>query len=129
GGNSRVHPSSIKVDAAGSAYVGGWTLSSDFPTTPGAYRTTPGADSFITKLSPNGASLSYSTYLASVVDLTGLALDSSGNAYVTGYTQDTSFPTTTGAYKTTLGDGIVQNAFVSKLNATGSALVYSTFVG
>ena len=132
GGNSNTFPSSIKVDMAGSAYVGGWTLSSNFPTTSGAYRTTPpsgGRPSFITKLGPNGASLSYSTYFAGVVDLTGIALDSAGNAYATGYTQDPSFPTTPGAYKTTLGDGIAQNAFVTKFNTTGSALVYSTFVG
>ena len=132
GGNSRVFPSSIKVDAAGSAYVGGWTLSSNFPTTAGAYRNLPpggGRPSFITKLSPSGSSLSYSTYFAGVLDLTGLALDSSGNAYVTGYTQDALFPTTAGAFKTTLGAGITDNAFVTKLNTAGSSLVYSTFVG
>ena len=132
GGNSNTFPSSIKVDSAGSAYVGGWTLSSNFPTTPGAYRgTSPGGGrpSFITKLSPSGSSLSYSTYFAGVVDLTGIALDSSGNAFVTGYTQDALFPTTAGAYKTTLGTGINDNAFVTKFNAAGSALVYSTFVG
>lgn len=132
GGNSRTFPSSIKVDGAGSAYVGGWTLSSNFPTTAGAYRTMPpsgGRPSFITKLSPSGSSLSYSTYFAGVLDLTGLALDASGNVYVTGYTQDEFFPTTPGAYKTTLGAGISQNAFVTKLNPAGSSLVYSTFVG
>ena len=132
GGNSNTFPSSIKVDAAGSAYVGGWTLSSNFPTTAGAYRTTPpsgGRFSFITKLSPSGSSLSYSTYFAGVLDLTGLALDSSGSAYVTGYTQDSQFPTTAGAYKTMLGDGIAQNAFVTKFNPAGSSLVYSTYVG
>ena len=133
GGNSRTFPSSIKVDAAGSSYIGGWTLSSNFPTTVGAYRTTPppggGHPSFVTKLSPSGSSLSYSTYFGAVNDLTGLAVDSANNAYLTGYTQDTVFPTTPGAYKMTLGDGVAQNAFVSKLNPTGSALVYSTFVG
>ena len=87
-GFANTFPSSIKVDAAGSAFVAGLTLSSNFPTTPGAYRRTPGVNSFITKLSPNGASLSYSTYLGSVIELNGIAIDLSGNAYVTGFTQD-----------------------------------------
>jgi hypothetical protein len=123
-------PSSIKVDAAGSAFVAGITGSSQFPTTPGAYLRTlqGGQTSFITKLSPDGASLIYSTFLAAVDQLSGIALDSSGNAYVTGATQQTTFPTTAGAFKTTLADGF-QNAFVTKLNPAGSALVYSTFVG
>ncbi len=128
GGNSRTFPSSIKVDAAGSAYVAGVTLSSNFPTTSGAYRTTPGVNSFITKLSPSGASLSYSTFLAVVDQLTGIALDASNNAYVTGFTRDTAFPTTPGAFKPTLAGGL-QNSFVTKLNTAGSALIYSTFVG
>ncbi len=124
-------PSSIKVDAAGDAFIAGFTASNQFPTTAGAYlRTFPGGRAgFITKLSPNGASLIYSTYIGSVTELNGIALDSSGNAYATGYTQGpTTYPTTPGAFKTSLGDGI-QNVFVTKLNATGSALVYSTFVG
>ncbi len=123
-------PSSIKVDAAGSAFIAGITGSSQFPTTPGAYLRTlqGGQTSFITKFSPNGASLIYSTFLAAVDQLSGIALDSSGNAYVTGATQQTTFPTTAGAFKTTLADGF-QNAFVTKLNPAGSTLVYSTFVG
>ena len=136
GGTSNDLPTSIKVDAAGSAFVAGFTLSSDFPTTPGAYQRNGGARSgFITKLSPNGSSLVYSTYLSSPItfagvdELSGLAIDSSGNAYVTGGTTEPTFPTTPGAFKTTLAGFGSENAFVTKLNPAGSALVYSTFVG
>ncbi len=136
GGSGNDLPTSIKVDSSGNAFVAGFTLSSDFPTTPGAYQRRGGARSgFITKLSPNGSSLVYSTYLDSPVtfagidELSGLAIDSSGNAYVTGGTTEPTFPTTPGAFKTTLASFGSENAFVTKLNPAGSALVYSTFVG
>jgi hypothetical protein len=90
----------IAVDAAGDAYVTGWT-STDFPTTPGAYQTTYGGadDAFVTKLNPTGTALVYSTYLGGTGDEQGfgIAVDAGGNAYVTGYTSSADFPTTPGA--------------------------------
>jgi len=138
----------IAVDASGNAYVTGSTLSSNFPTTPGAFQTTIGGaeNVFVTKLNVTGSALLYSTYLGGggqiagcAVDQdggNGIAVDASGNAYVTGYAQSPNFPTTPGAFQTALGVGsrpcvygVQQNAFVSKLNTDGSALVYSTYLG
>ena len=121
----------IAVDSAGNAYVSGYTLSTDFPTTAGAFQTTGGGyNAFVTKLNAAGSGLIYSTYLGgSNVDAAGgIALDSSGNAYVTGYTYSTNFPTTLGAFQTTFGGGS-GDAFVTKLNAAGSGLIYSTYLG
>jgi hypothetical protein len=127
----------IAVDAVGNAYVTGFTGAPDFPTTPGAFQTTPGAvgedQAFVTKLNPTGSALVYSTFLggSSGDGAAAIAIDTSGHAYVTGVTLSTDFPTTPGAFQPTPGDGFgrVQDAFVSKLNAAGSALVYSTYLG
>jgi hypothetical protein len=120
----------IVVDASGSAYISGFTYSTDFPTTGGASDTTANgdADGFVTKLNPTGSALSYSTYLGgSSFDSAAIAIDGSGSAYVTGSTYSTDFPTTPGAFDTTAnGD---DDAYVAKLNATASALTYSTYVG
>ena len=122
----------IAVDLLGNAYVNGYTNSSDFPTTAGAFQTTLGGgyDQYISKVNSSGSALIYSTYLGgSNIDLgEGIAVDSSGNAYVAGGTQSTNFPTTPGALQTTFGGG-TEDAFVSKLNSSGSALVYSTYLG
>jgi Abnormal spindle-like microcephaly-assoc'd, ASPM-SPD-2-Hydin/Beta-propeller repeat len=122
----------IFVDSTG-VYVAGQTSSTNFPVTQGAFQTTLPTNStrggFVTKLDPTGSILLYSTYLSgSVKDkLHGLAVDSSGNAYVSGETKSPDFPTTSGAFQTTLTGST--NAVVSKLNANGSALLYSTFIG
>ena len=126
----------IAVDAEDSAYVTGFTNSSDFPTTPSAFQTTfvgafGGFDPFVTKLNHDGSALLYSTYLGEG-GAAGIAVDSSGSAYITGTTLSPDFPTTPGAFQTvpgTSGLGRVQDGFVSKLNAAGSALAYSTFLG
>ena len=123
----------IAVDSSGNAYVTGSTQSSDFPTTAGALQTILAGgdfDAFVSKLNSTGSALVYSTYLggSSSDGGDGIALDSSGNAYVTGSTQSSDFPTTAGALQTTLAGGDF-DAFVSKLNSTGSALVYSTYLG
>jgi hypothetical protein len=135
GGNSFDGGYSIAVDASGNAYVTGWTSSTNFPTTPGAFQTTYGGgdfngDAFVTKLNPTGSALVYSTYLGGNSNDVGhdIAVDASGNAYIAGFTSSTNFPTTLGAFQTTYGGGIV-NAFVTKLNPTGSALAYSTYLG
>src|SRR6266571_5400165 len=132
GGTSNDEAWGIGVDAAGSVYVTGFTLSTDFPATAGAYQTTFfGWDAFVTKLDPTGSSLVYSTSLGVSDEGFGIAVDALGNAYVTGisfpsiYTKN--FPTTPGAFQTTFGG--VLDAFVTKLNPTGSALVYSTYLG
>jgi hypothetical protein len=131
GGASTDQGSGIAVDGAGNAYVTGWTVSADFPTTPGAFDTTAaGADAFVTKLNPAGSALVYSTYLggASTDQGSGIAVDGAGNAYVTGFTFSADFPTTPGAFDTTFNPGTF-DAFVTKLNPAGSALVYSTYLG
>jgi len=133
GGNGLDQGNSIALDASNDAYVTGYTQSTDFPTTPGAFQTTCScsADSvvFVTEMNSTGSALVYSTYLGGTdTDVGyGIALDSSNNAYLTGYTHSSDFPVTRGAFQTTL-EGPV-SAFVTKMNSTGSALVYSSYLG
>jgi hypothetical protein len=131
GGSSFDEGFGIAVDSGGNAYVTGFTESANFPTTPGAFQTgLPGfAHAFVTKLNRSGSGLVYSTYLggSNVDEGFGIAVDSGGNAYVTGFTDSANFPTTPGAFQTSLPDG--GNAFVTKLNPAGSAPVYSTYLG
>jgi len=118
----------IAVDSAGSAYVTGYTYSPDFPVTSGAYDTSrAGLDAFVTKFTPGGASLVYSTFLggSGQEQGQGIAIDANGNAYVTGLTDGSTFPVTPGAFQTTGSF----DAFVTKFNPQGSALVYSTYLG
>jgi uncharacterized repeat protein (TIGR01451 family) len=134
GGSANDAGLAIAVDAAGNAYVGGFTSSSNFATTPGAYATASagGDDGFVVKLNPAGSALVYSTYLggASADNVLGLAVDAAGNCYVTGSTLSSGFPTTPGAFSTSKGSPVsASSAFVTKLNATGTALIYSTFLG
>ncbi|HAX80699.1 MAG TPA: hypothetical protein DCY88_33905, partial [Cyanobacteria bacterium UBA11372] len=132
GGNFSDYGSEIAVDSSGNAYVTGNTASSNFPTTAGAYDTSyngGNADVFLTKINPTGTALVYSTLLGgSGADYaSGIAVDSSGNAYLTGYTNSSNFATTAGAYDTSYNGG--NDIFVTKINAAGSALSYSTFLG
>ncbi len=134
----------IAVDASGSAYITGETQSADFVTTPGAfdstYSTVGWSDAFIVKLSATGAALGYATYLGgSDTDIGyGIDVDGSGHAYVAGYTGYTDpgmadyepFPTTPGAFDETHNGAIGDtDAFVVKLDASGSGLLYGTFYG
>ncbi len=120
----------IAVDATGDAFVTGTASSTDFPTTVGAFQTVQSdyeSDAFVTKLNATGSALVYSTYLGGIGEDygTGIAVDSAGNAYITGSTTSTSFPTTAGAFLT----GTYGGAFLTKLNANGTALIYSTYLG
>src|SRR5205823_13962444 len=104
-----------------------------FSTTPGAFQTTYGGgtyDTFVTKLNSTGSALVYSTYLGgnSEDSFSGLAVDASGNAYVTGPTFSPNFPTTPGAFQTT-NYGARSAAYVTKPNPTSSAFVHSTYFG
>lgn len=111
GGETHDWANGIAVDGWGAAYVVGTTQSYCFPTTPDAYQSTRNGlssnpDAFVTKLSADGSTLAYSTFLGTANSTLhdygrGVAVDSSGNAYVTGYTDGADFPTTVGAYDTT----------------------------
>lgn len=141
GGSGGDAASGIALDSRNNVYLTGTTNSTDFPTTLGAFRTrlAGNTDAFVTKLDGEGSALVYSTYLggtgsennrAPYASEGGIAVDAAGNAYVTGETNSTDFPTTPGAFQTALGssDG-GSDAFITKLNASGSALAYSTYLG
>jgi hypothetical protein len=135
GGSGDDEGTSIAVDAAGNAYVTGTTDSINFPTVAGSFDTGFGGgslDVFVTKLNPTGSGLVYSTYLggsASEDTRTGgqIAVDAAGNVYVAGATSSSNFPTTIGAFQSALAGG--GDAFVTKLDPSGSALLYSTYLG
>jgi len=128
GGNADEQANSIAVDPTGSAYVTGSTLSSNFPTTQGAFENASTGGVFVTKLNAAGTGVVFSTYLGNAGDQSdAIAVDSSGNAYVTGQTIASNFPTTSGAFQSTSGG--YYDAFVTKLNAAGNGLVYSTYLG
>ncbi len=121
-------PGGIAVDGTGCAYVTG-TATSGFPVTSGAFDTSYEADFdvFVTKFNASGSGLVYSTFLGGSSGGTGIAVDDQGNAYVTGWTDSPDFPVTSGAFDASF-DG-VDDIFVTKLNANGTGLVYSTFLG
>jgi Calx-beta domain-containing protein/beta-propeller repeat-containing protein len=131
GGSGDDAGNAIAVDAAGNAYVTGTTTSSNFPVlNPFQARTRGGNETFVTKLSPDGSALVYSTYLGSNGDdfAFGIALDAAANAYVTGSTSSTSFPNASAVVCqgiTRTGD----DAFVARVDATGSTLGYCAFIG
>ncbi len=130
GGSSTDYGYAIDVDSSFNAYVVGYTASSNFPVTTGAYDTSlSSSDGYVTKINVPGSNLYYSTYFGgtSTEYAYGVAVDSSGNAYVTGYTTSTNFPTTSGAYDTTSNGG--NDVFVLKLNSAGTSLTYATYLG
>jgi len=139
GGSMDDFGNAITVDSAGNIYVTGGTTSSNFPTTPGVVQTGyAGADGgyqsvdgdvFVTKLNPSGSALVYSTYLGGKGDdnAYGIVVDATGNVYLTGGTNSSDFPVTPGVYQPSSGG--LTDVFVTKLDATGSSLVYSTHIG
>jgi len=126
----------IVSDAGGNSYLFGGTAGANLPVTPGAFDSTLGGsyDTFAMKLNAAGTARLYSTYLGGNLeeDSFGLAVDSTGNAHVFGWTRSTDFPVTPGAFQSSLASrGTVgsADAFVTKLNATGTGLVYSSYLG
>jgi hypothetical protein len=121
----------IAVDSAGNAYVTGSTNSADFKTTLGSPQPVFGGtrDGFVTKFDASGSQLVYSTYLGGSGEDKGsaIATDTAGNAYIAGFTNSVNFPTTAGVLQPILRG--ISDAFVTKLNPGGSALVYSTYLG
>jgi uncharacterized repeat protein (TIGR01451 family) len=125
-GNNHEVATGIAVDAFGNAYVTGYTASTDFPVTPGAFQiSSAGSAAFVTKLNPTGSGLVYSTYISGVSYSNAIAVDTNGNAYVSGSGASTGFPTTSNAYSQSCG----ASWFLTVLNPTGSGLVYSTCFG
>jgi hypothetical protein len=130
GGSGGDRGKSIAVDSSGYIYVAGYTQSStNFPVANAVQSAYGGGydDGFVLKLNPAGSSVIYSTYLggSSGDQVLGIAADSSGNAYATGYTWSANFPTSNALD----GSGSSQDAFITKINSSGSAFVYSTYVG
>ncbi len=130
GGSGNDSGQGIAVDSLGNAYVTGVTSSTDFPTTSGAFsaHSVGPQEAFVAKFGPAGQ-VDYATYLGGGSDAGfAIAVDKTGAAYVAGQTGSVSFPTTAGTIQTSYQMGLT-DCFVSKLNAAGSALLYSTFLG
>jgi hypothetical protein len=132
GGNGTDDAKALAVNVDGEAFVTGETLSTDFPVTPGAFQRqlVAWSNAFVTRLNADGSALVYSTYLGgSTVNNIGssISLAAGNEAVVAGRTYAPDFPITRGAFRTTYGGG--SEAFVTKLNATGTSLVASTFFG
>jgi hypothetical protein len=122
----------VSVDATGNAYITGHcNIGTGYPVTGGAYQISPngGNEGFVTKLNPTGATLVFSTFLGGTGNDYTLysKIDASGNVYVMGYSNG-GYPTTGGAYQTTYGGG-AWDIILTKMNATGTALLYSTYIG
>jgi len=136
GGSGTDEATSIAVDAAGAAFVGGWTASDDFPTVNPLQRDPRGQrDAFVAKLEPSGARLAYATRLGGRLDdaINAIAVDGAGNAYVAGETYSADFPVKAAFQSVKAGARLINSstgsAFVAKLSASGNALVYSSFLG
>jgi hypothetical protein len=132
GGSSADNGNGVALGPGGTIFVAGETASLDFPTTAGAFQTAnPGRRAgFVAKLDASGGTLVFSTYLGGTATArcNAIAVDSAGQAYVVGRTDSADFPTTAGSVFPIYRGGQF-DAYVSKLNASGSGLVYSTFMG
>jgi hypothetical protein len=131
GGNAGENGNDLAVDSSGAAYITGVTVSTDFPTTAGAYDTTMSgpADVFLTRINPSGTAVTFSTYLggSGPEAAHAIALDAFGAVYVAGSSESTDFPRTSGAFDTTYGGN--GDAFITKFRPDGAALLYSTYLG
>ncbi len=128
GGIAEDDGNAIAVDSSGNAYVTGQTESTNFPGTTTGY--VGGFDVFVTKISANGSTLEYSTYVGGSGNDSGnaIVLDASGNAFIAGGTASVDFPTTTGSEQKTFGGG-AHDAFVFELASSGGSLTYCTYLG
>ncbi|HTW57142.1 MAG TPA: SBBP repeat-containing protein [Terriglobales bacterium] len=140
GGSQKNAINRIAIDAAGNAYVAGYTVSGDFPAAPTPQTMTFGGGAasrgaFVAKIDPTGSTLLYSTYLSGSGGgeaATGLAVDASGNVYLAGNTNSTDFPTYNpfqSACATHTQAGACSTAFLTKISPTGDSLVFSTYLG
>lgn len=139
GGAKRERSSALALDAAGNAYVTGWTSGDDFPITADAYDTSYNgglSDTVVAKLAADGKQLFYSTLIGAERAEQGndIAVDAAGNAYVAGVTSSSRFPTSADALRRTFNqpaccEDVYTDAFALRLNATGSLLDYSTYYG
>ncbi|MCX6602290.1 MAG: SBBP repeat-containing protein [Acidobacteria bacterium] len=131
GGSAADATTAVAVDATGIIYAAGTTASTNFLTRPGAFQDkhNGATDGFLMKLNPGDAVPVYATLLGGTAadGIQGLAIDSTGSAYVAGTTASANFPTTSGVLGTALVGGT--DAFVTKVNPTGTALLYSTYYG
>ena len=122
----------IAVDAGGNVYVAGSTMSTNFPTTGAAFQAVrrSGSDAFVAKLNAGGNALVYSSYLGGAASdfARGIAIDDGGEAYVAGVTRSSDFPTTPGAERRTYA-GTSSDGFVTKLDRSGTTVIYSTYLG
>jgi hypothetical protein len=142
GGTGGDYAYAIAVGIEGSAYVTGYTASTDFPTVnaaqPAHHGPPAGDDAFVAAFDPTGGSLRYSTYLGGAGEdwATGIGVDAAGRAYVTGGTNSTDFPTVNAFQAANAGGNAFpengfggQDAFVAALDSTGASLIYSTYLG
>jgi len=131
GGNGDDIANDVALDAAGNAYIAGFSNSANYPVTAGAFQQANAGniDAVVTKLNAAGSALGYSTYVGGSGDdvAFGIALDALGSAVVTGRTASANFPTTADAVQPALAGN--SDAFITRLNATGSGLAFSTFLG
>ena len=130
GGSGDEFTRAVEVDSTGSVYIVGFTVSTNFPTQVPVQANHAGGtrDSFVTKFSPDGSNLVFSTYLGgdAIDDANSITIDSSDTAYVIGDTQSTNHPTTN-AYQSTYGGG--EDAYIAKFSQDGASLVYATYFG
>src|SRR5262245_12413443 len=130
GGTGNEIPYGVAVDPQGAVYITGTTASTDFPMQSSAQGTNKGgsADAFVFKLDPTASQIVYSTYIggSGAEDAHGIAVDAGGNAYITGFTQSKDFPIVNGFQKNRAD---LEEAYLVKLNSTGTAILYSTYLG
>lgn len=133
GGSGNEHAGGVAVDGSGNAFLAGGTTSANFPVLGAIQAVNAGSeDAFLTKINSAGSAIVYSTYLGGngggpLEQANGVAVDSSGNAYIAGTTNSANFPVTSGAFQTSFTG--TQEAFAAKVSAAGNTLLYCTYLG